>query len=336
MILRLKLYQFFLKITTYLVAVLAFYLGWWMWTVLCTTLGRPVLYFTFGHVNQLIFATFVWAFAAEHYKVTNFDELFRERTGARAASSACVVTFFVLLAILYFSRNEVFPRALLIVDTVAAFVITLLLHAFWRVLCRHQGNMVKLPKLLVLGADEFARDAAKRLQRLKFAPCEIAAFVKLPGQNVQVEDHRVYDLEQLNSLDTDQEIDEAVIAIEAAQFALMPTLIKTLERLCLPVRAVVDLGEGVVVRQKLFQLGNVQMLDLTCTPAESLDYALLKRIFDVGFSASVLVLTAPLIGLIALLIRLTSSGPIFFAQERVGLNGTPFRMYKFRTLREGE
>jgi exopolysaccharide biosynthesis polyprenyl glycosylphosphotransferase len=47
----------------------------------------------------------------------------------------------------------------------------------------------------------------------------------------------------------------------------------------------------------------------------------------------VLLLTAPLFGLIAAIIRLTSPGPIFFIQERVGLNGRPFGMYKFRTMR---
>jgi exopolysaccharide biosynthesis polyprenyl glycosylphosphotransferase len=47
-----------------------------------------------------------------------------------------------------------------------------------------------------------------------------------------------------------------------------------------------------------------------------------------------LFLTLPFLAAIALFVRLTSPGPVFFAQERVGLNGNPFRMYKFRTMRE--
>jgi Undecaprenyl-phosphate glucose phosphotransferase len=136
-------------------------------------------------------------------------------------------------------------------------------------------------------------------------------------------------------LTSEHGIDEAVIAVHPAQFSQIPKIIKALEHLCLPARAVVDLGEGVIVREKLFQLGNIQMLDLMPTPTESLDYAVLKRVFDVCFSSTVLILAAPLFGLIALIIRLTSPGPVFFAQERVGLNGQPFRMYKFRTMRAG-
>jgi exopolysaccharide biosynthesis polyprenyl glycosylphosphotransferase len=84
----------------------------------------------------------------------------------------------------------------------------------------------------------------------------------------------------------------------------------------------------------LFQLGRIQILDLTSTPADLLYYALLKRAFDVVFSALVLTLTAPLFGLVALLIRWSSPGPIFFRQERIGLNGQTFEMYKFRTMKE--
>jgi lipopolysaccharide/colanic/teichoic acid biosynthesis glycosyltransferase len=49
----------------------------------------------------------------------------------------------------------------------------------------------------------------------------------------------------------------------------------------------------------------------------------------------VLIFLAPLFALIALSIWLTSGGPVFFRQERIGLNGKPFKMYKFRTMRSG-
>jgi exopolysaccharide biosynthesis polyprenyl glycosylphosphotransferase len=77
------------------------------------------------------------------------------------------------------------------------------------------------------------------------------------------------------------------------------------------------------------------MLDLRASPSESVVYLVAKRALDLVVSTLVLVLTAPLMALIAVLIRLTSPGPVLFAQERVGLNGRVFRMYKFRTMRVG-
>lgn len=57
-----------------------------------------------------------------------------------------------------------------------------------------------------------------------------------------------------------------------------------------------------------------------------------KRLFDIVASVSLIVLLSPLLGALALIVRLTSSGAILFRQERVGLNGKPFRMMKFRTM----
>lgn len=59
---------------------------------------------------------------------------------------------------------------------------------------------------------------------------------------------------------------------------------------------------------------------------------LLKRIFDIGVSFCLLVILSPLFAAIALLIKLTSPGPVFFRQERVGLNKRRFAMNKFRTM----
>jgi len=334
MILRLKIYRMLLKIMTYLLPTAAFPLGWWFWAMLSTLLRRPTLFAEAGHFPTILLGVFVWGFFAENNRVTSFDELFRERTGARAAWSACLATFVVLLATLYFSRNEVFPRALLVCDFVVLFALTMLLHAIFRVLCRRSAHLVKPTRLLIVGADRFAYTAAVRLMRLSFARCEIAGYVRLPDQEVYAPNQPNYDLTQMGTLNPScgADIDEVVIAIGPDRFSEIPQIIRSLEHLCLPAKAVVDLGEGVVVRDKLFQIGNIQMLDLTSTPAESLDYALLKRAFDVCFSIIILLLTSPLFALAAVIIRLTSPGPIFFVQERVGLNGRTFLMYKFRTM----
>jgi len=333
MLLRLKMFRLLLKITIYLLPYLAFEIGWPVWAFFVKALGHSVKYPYQGHFPLVLFSAFVWAVMAEHYKVTNVDELFRERTGARAAWSASIATAVALIAALYFSRNIVFPRRLLVCCIGVTLALTVIVHAAFRFLYRKKLRVGRPTRLLIVGADQFAHDAAIRLQRLSFAPCKVVAYVRLPGQEVAINGTRIYDLEHICALHPGNGIDEAVMAIHAAQFSQIPRIIKALGKLSVPVRAIVDLGEGVVVREKLFQMGRMQMLDLTTTPADLLDYALLKRIFDICFSVFALLAVAPLIGLIAVLIRLTSPGPIFFVQDRIGLNGLPFKMYKFRTMR---
>lgn len=57
-----------------------------------------------------------------------------------------------------------------------------------------------------------------------------------------------------------------------------------------------------------------------------------KRVIDVTVAASALVTLSPLAAVIAVLVKLTSPGPVFFRQQRLGEGGTPFTLYKFRTM----
>lgn len=57
-----------------------------------------------------------------------------------------------------------------------------------------------------------------------------------------------------------------------------------------------------------------------------------KRAFDIAFSSAVILITSPLFLILAILIRLTSKGPVIYFQQRIGKNGIPFNCYKFRTM----
>jgi exopolysaccharide biosynthesis polyprenyl glycosylphosphotransferase len=61
-------------------------------------------------------------------------------------------------------------------------------------------------------------------------------------------------------------------------------------------------------------------------------YSLFKRIFDLVLSVMILILGLPVWAIIAIVIKITSTGPVFYVQERVGMNGKPFKMLKFRSM----
>lgn len=60
-----------------------------------------------------------------------------------------------------------------------------------------------------------------------------------------------------------------------------------------------------------------------------------KRLFDLLVAGIALMLLLPLLMMVALAVKLDSPGPVFFRQERVGRNGVPFRIHKFRTMQQG-
>ena len=95
-----------------------------------------------------------------------------------------------------------------------------------------------------------------------------------------------------------------------------------------------DFLESLTTRVKVKELGRIPFLALKTTPL-TLWNRMLKRAFDFVASLLLLLLTAPILVLLALLVYLTSRGPILFAQRRVGLAGKEFTMYKFRSMRVG-
>jgi Undecaprenyl-phosphate glucose phosphotransferase len=189
-------------------------------------------------------------------------------------------------------------------------------------------------KILVVGTDRFARRVGTSLLHGEVLPCRIMGYVRLPGQEVAV-DGPVYDLDQIPVFSNGNAINDIIIALPAAQLSDVQKIAPILEKLCVPTRVVIDLGEGIILRDRLIDLGGIHMLDLRPTLAETGSYLFQKRIFDVGFSILILLLTLPVTLLIALAIKLASRGPVFFVQDRVGLNGRVFRMFKFRTMRVG-
>lgn len=68
-------------------------------------------------------------------------------------------------------------------------------------------------------------------------------------------------------------------------------------------------------------------------PSESIFYKIGKRIFDVAASSAILVLISPVVVYTAFRIKKEDGGPIIFKQERAGLNGEPFYIYKFRSMK---
>src|SRR6266446_2238401 len=149
MLLRLKIYRLLLKVTVYLLPFLAFEIGWQIWAYFLMFISRPVKYSHEGHFTLVLFSSLVWAFVAEHYKVTNVDELFRERTGAKAASEASVGTSVILIGVLYFGHNAIFPRGLFVCCLITLLVLTVLLHAAFRYLYRNKLRLGRPTRLLI-------------------------------------------------------------------------------------------------------------------------------------------------------------------------------------------
>jgi exopolysaccharide biosynthesis polyprenyl glycosylphosphotransferase len=154
----------------------------------------------------------------------------------------------------------------------------------------------------------------------------------MSGEEIRVSNAPVLELTDLEAIEK-LNADDILIAVSPDLYSDLRRCIAKLEVLGMPIRIIVNSGNGMKVRSRVFELGRLQMLDLDPGPTSSVGYFLVKRAFDLVFTVSVLALFAVPMLIIAIAIKLTSRGPVLFKQQRVGKFGKLFTMYKFRTMR---
>jgi exopolysaccharide biosynthesis polyprenyl glycosylphosphotransferase len=138
-------------------------------------------------------------------------------------------------------------------------------------------------------------------------------------------------LKDLNRLVREYAIEEVIIAIEHSENYTIENIITQLEDTDVVIKiipAMQDILMGSVKTTSIFHAPLIQIY-----PDLMPDWQMsLKRILDLVISVICLILLAPVMMITAIIIKLTSPGPVFYSQERIGIKGKPFKMHKFRTM----
>jgi exopolysaccharide biosynthesis polyprenyl glycosylphosphotransferase len=125
---------------------------------------------------------------------------------------------------------------------------------------------------------------------------------------------------------------EVFVALPAAEAHRLPAILAELSQTQADVRVVPDLGAALLINPSATVVAGLPVVSVRERPLYGLRAAV-KRATDFALSAALLVVLSPLLALVALLVLVTSGRPVLFRQERMGLDGRPFAMLKFRTMR---
>jgi Undecaprenyl-phosphate glucose phosphotransferase len=258
-----------------------------------------ILAVVFGIVATLYTQTYVAARGAKD-------------TGAFEISQAAWAIFLVINVILTYSSRELVREVL---------------ERRWRA-------GIGLKRVLIAGSGELGRLVADKILEHRELGYQIVGFVddKAAG------DHLGYrGLPLLGSIDeapeiaADESIDHLYVALPPEHHVRMLQLIESTSRECVDVKVVPDLLQVIALRARLEDLDGVPVININDVPLQGFN-SIVKRAIDIAISsAALLVLSLPL-GILAALVRVTSSGPIFYRQERMGLDGKSITIVKFRSM----
>ncbi len=140
-------------------------------------------------------------------------------------------------------------------------------------------------------------------------------------------------LEDFPTILTSLPVDEVILAVDRGDVDQLEDVFLMCEEMGVKTRLILDFFPHVFAKVELEEFDGTPLLTFSTTPAET-GALLVKRAVDVGLALLLGVVCLPLAALLALLIKLTSHGPVLFRQVRCGLSGRPFTFYKLRTMTE--
>ncbi|MBC7446568.1 MAG: sugar transferase [Hymenobacteraceae bacterium] len=254
----------------------------------------------------------------------------------QVAALGCIIVFFALLlddeGVHYYRAYYKTVTAYFLLHFICALVARLL------VVTSIQGLVLRREiafNTLLIGANARAAEVYQELEAFnRHLGLRFVGYVPVfdtPDPHLPRELRNLGFYTRLPELVAAHRIEEVIIAIEPAEHKTIEEILGLLDEVNVRVSILPDLYQ--------ILLGSVKVSHLFGTPLIEIKQDLLpvwqavtKRVIDVVASALFLVLFSPGYAAVALMVRWSSPGPIFYGQQRIGLGGEPFKIWKFRSM----
>lgn len=237
----------------------------------------------------------------------------------------------VMAGVLYFSFRNV-SRLQFLMFIGLAFICQVGWRLIYRLVLRMRGwGGVSSQRVLVLGAGNIGQQIAEKIREQSRLGMELVGFLDPEPDRFPGLANFLGTLDDARVVMQSQAIDDVVIALPRSHYNWLNRVASDLHDLPVRVWVIPDYFSLTLHRASVAEFAGIPMLDLRA-PALSDYQRMLKRAFDLLVTAASLPGVLPVMGVIALMIRLDSPGPALLRQARAGENGRLFGMLKFRTM----
>lgn len=277
----------------------------------------------------------------QSYRNQRLHEIFLE------IIKSCLLGTTVAVSLLYFFNEKDISRQLIVLF----FVFSLLLLAgskiiLFKALGYFRKNDLNYRNILVIGSRDRAVESIKKILENPATGYNVVGCVELSGRDDLVGLSIFEDVKVIGTMDdyqdilTSHAIDEIIFAVRISLVDKIQHYIRISELLGISTRIIPDFQyQRILYRPEtasvyMENFVGMPTISLSSVPLQQTTGLLLKTSIDYLGALGGIILTAPFFLIIGLAVKLTSQGPVFFKQERCGLNGRKFILYKFRTMIE--
>ena len=311
-----------------------------LWLRFKTTLFGP-LGGHLGFVSYFLFFAFaiipvylILYFAFGLYKPRRtYKNIFSEATQLIKVN---IVAFIVLVSILFIINQPNFSRIMLILLAMISTFFTIIerftIRAFLR---RIRINNKNIKHILIVGDNELAFKFARKIRENPYMGFVVSGFLgrqdhigrEIEGSSI------IGSFSDIDAILDKNRFDRVVLAIPLQYYDKINDLVESCERVGIKAEIIPDYIRYFPAQPSVDMVDDIPIINIRYVPLDDDFNKFLKYLSDYIISIIAIIITSPIMLITAIAIKLSSKGPIIFKQERIGHNGKPFMMYKFRSMK---
>jgi exopolysaccharide biosynthesis polyprenyl glycosylphosphotransferase len=249
--------------------------------------------------------------------------------------AASVGTIIAIAFISFALKNQIdYPRLMM----VYTWILTILFASLGRLIqSRFQRSLQAHgwgeERVLIVGAGEVGRMVLRKIRESPSLGYRVIGIVDDETRTKAVQNSPVLGkIDDIPDLIEAEQVNEVIVAMPEASHHEILKIVNKCDRAKVSVKVFPDVFQIMASEVSIGDLGGLPLLTVRDTALRGWKLTV-KRAMDVTGSAIALILSSPIMMLLAILIKLDSEGPVFYTQERMGLDGKRFMLLKFRSMR---
>jgi len=192
-----------------------------------------------------------------------------------------------------------------------------------------------LQKILVAGAGALGKEVTSKIQAHAELGFEVVGFVDDdPGKAGRsfFDAPVLGPMSDIDQIINEHKVDQVFVTLPLEAHKKMMKMLQSISRECVEIKLIPDVLQYATIKATLEDLDGMPVINLSQVPLQGWS-SLVKRMSDIAIATTAILGLLPLLPILALAIWLQDRGPIFYKQERMGLDGRPFQIWKFRSMR---
>jgi Undecaprenyl-phosphate glucose phosphotransferase len=247
----------------------------------------------------------------------------------------CVCVRVFLIATLFVTNQPNYSRIMILLFAIFSTIFLTFERVIFRYFLKYlRTNEYNLKYVLVVGDGELATKFAEKINKKKFLGYKISGFLgKSENIGKKIENSKVIGvIDDLNYHLSQKNYDRVIITIPLTDYSKLNYLVDICENFGVKAEIIPDYYKYFPAKPSVDMLDDLPLINIRYVPLDDAFNKFIKKLSDIIFAVLAIIISSPVMIVTAILIKITSPGPIIFKQERIGYLKKPFMMYKFRSM----